>query len=108
MPQTDRIVVTWETISELELQGFNLWRATSLNGPPIKLNASLITAQGSGGTQGYVYQWDDTFELQQGQTYYYWLEDFNLSGAAYRRGPITATFGASLMRKTYLPMLRVR
>ncbi len=107
-PQTDRIVVTWETISEQYLQGFNLWRATSVNGPPTKLNASPIAAQGSGGTQGYVYQWDDTFQLQQGQTYYYWLEDLNLSGATYRRGPITATFGATQMRKLFLPMLRVR
>ena len=106
--QNNRIVVTWETISEQELQGFDLWRASSLNGPPTKLNASRIGAQGSGSTQGFVYQWDDSFELQQGQTYYYWLDDFNLSGAAYRRGPVTATFGAVQMRKIFLPMLLAR
>ena len=36
------IVVTWETATELNNRGFNLWRGTSSAGPDIKLNDLLI------------------------------------------------------------------
>lgn len=74
----------------------------------LSIHCNHHRSQGPGGAQGYAYVWNDTFQLQQGQTYFYWLEDIDLSGATNRNGPVSATFGATLMRKTFLPMLQVR
>lgn len=90
--QTDHILVSWETVSELDNQGFNLWRNTSPNGPAERLNATLIPSQAPGSSQGFSYAWEDV-SVVTGQTYWYWLEDIDLSGAATLNGPVSATVG---------------
>ena len=104
-PMEDRIVVTWETVSELDNQGFNLYRALEINGEQTLLG--WIPSSAPGTTQGQIYKHRD-FDVLAGQTYWYWLEDVDLYGVATRHGPVSATFGATLSRKTFLPMLQVR
>lgn len=92
--QGDAILVTWETASELHNLGFNLYRATSPAGPETQLNAALIPSQAPGSTAGFTYTWEDRANLVAGQTYYYWLEDVDLSGATTLHGPVSIDFGA--------------
>ncbi len=92
--QADRVLVNWETASELGNLGFNLWRGESPDEPNVQLNASLIPSQAPGSTQGFSYQWIDQAELVPGATYYYWLEDIDLSGIVTRHGPVSATLAA--------------
>ena len=87
----DRIVVTWETLSEANNAGFNLYRGDDDAGPQTLL--AYVPSQGPGSTQGFAYTYDD-LAVQPGQTYWYWLEDVSLSGATTLHGPVSATVQA--------------
>ncbi|MCX5896278.1 MAG: hypothetical protein NTZ51_10670, partial [Proteobacteria bacterium] len=54
-----------------------------------KINSALISAKGSA-TQGASYEFVDT-NARNGKTYYYKLEDIDLSGKATMHGPVSAT-----------------
>ncbi|MEZ4768650.1 MAG: hypothetical protein R2844_09520 [Caldilineales bacterium] len=88
----DHVLVTWETASELDNQGFNLYRSTSDAAPETQLNDVLIPSQAPGSASGYVYTWEDRRDLASGATYYYWLEDVSLSGATTLHGPVSTTY----------------
>jgi len=52
-------MTTWETVSELENRGFNLYRGTSDAGPDRQLNETLIPSQSQGNPGGFIYTWED-------------------------------------------------
>ncbi len=83
------ILATWETTSELNNQGFNLYRSTEPTKPQDLL--TFIPAQAPGSAQGFAYEWPD-LDVVPGQTYFYWLEDIDLSGITTLHGPVSATF----------------
>lgn len=84
-----RIVVEWTTASEVSTAGFNLYRGENQAGPFSKVNAQLIPASNDplGGGK---YRYEDS-NVIPGQTYYYQLEDVELSGTGARHGPIVIT-----------------
>ncbi|MEZ4767997.1 MAG: Ig-like domain-containing protein [Caldilineales bacterium] len=84
--------LTWETSMELDNQGFNLYRGTSATGPDRQLNDVLIPSQSPGSSTGFVYIWDDGADLTPGTTYFYWVEDVDLSGTATRHGPVSVDY----------------
>ncbi len=87
---TEGVVVSWETASETDNLGFNLYRADSADGERILLNAELIpTNVPPGSPIGSVYEYRDTTAIA-GQTYYYWLEDVDLAGESAFHGPVPA------------------
>ena len=86
--QTETPVITWETVSEVDTAGFNVWRSDTADAPETQLNASMIPAH-PGSTQGYSYSWTDS-TAQVGQIYHYWLEDVDINGATSLNGPIDA------------------
>ncbi|HSN74394.1 MAG TPA: hypothetical protein VL334_04755, partial [Anaerolineae bacterium] len=90
--QGDQILVTWQTVSELDTSGYSLYRGTSEAGPDTQLNATLIPSQSPGSTAGFIYTWEDRRDLAPGTTYYYWLDDVDLAGVVTRHGPVSATF----------------
>ncbi|MEZ4770750.1 MAG: hypothetical protein R2844_20315 [Caldilineales bacterium] len=86
-------VITWETVSELTNQGFNLYRGLDSVNPDTQLNATLIPSQGPGSAQGFMYTWtDDT--AQPETEYFYWLEDVDFNGATSMHGPVSAICSA--------------
>ena len=84
----DRVAVTWETASELDTAGFNLYRADDSVGPQTLL--AYLPSQAPGSVQGFAYSYED-LAVQPGQTYWYWLEIVSLGGATTLHGPISAT-----------------
>jgi len=86
------IQVSWETATEVNNFGFNIYRAEQGDGERIKLNPELImSALGPGGLEGAKYEFlDET--AQVGVTYYYWLEDVPLESGVTPGlyGPISA------------------
>ncbi|MCB9129702.1 MAG: hypothetical protein H6647_02075 [Anaerolineales bacterium] len=86
--QTDHILVTWETVSEIDNAGFNLYRSTSDAAPGEQL--ASVASQAPGSAQGFSYSYQD-FAVEAGQTYYYWLEAVDLNGSTSLNGPINAT-----------------
>ncbi|HRI57271.1 MAG TPA: hypothetical protein PK170_09260, partial [Anaerolineae bacterium] len=87
--QGDAVQVSWETVSELDNLGFNLYRGVSPDGWERQLNDALIPSQAPGSSGGYSYTWEDRAGLVSGQTYYLWLEDVDLNGATTLHGPVS-------------------
>ncbi len=69
MPHLSSVHLDWETSTEFDLVGFNIWRSASEDGEREKRNDHLLPA--SGQTMGDRYQFID--ETNPGR-YYYWLE----------------------------------
>jgi|GEM_PF-6585012 len=88
-PVSRKVVLEWTTASEIDNAGFNLYRAESADGEYIKINAELISAQGSS-TEGASYEFVDQ-GLQNRTTYYYKLEDVDFNGQSTLHGPVKAT-----------------
>jgi hypothetical protein len=85
-PQDDGVLLAWETATELNNLGFNVYRSDSRAGPRAKLNDRLIPAQNLGSTEGATYSFLDTTPAA-GQRYYYWLEDIDTVGSVTLHGP---------------------
>ncbi len=88
LAQPDHVLVTWETVSELNNAGFNLYRDTSPVGPGVQVNSALIASQGPGGTGGFSYSWQD-FDAPTSTSLYYWLESVDFNGSTSRYGPVS-------------------
>ncbi len=80
--------VVWETASEIDLVGFNLYRATSPDGPYVQVNGKLIPAENPGSPFGDRYVWWDR-GMRLGRTYYYKLEQVGIGGETTMHGPIS-------------------
>jgi hypothetical protein len=90
--QGDAVLLTWETNSELNNRGFNLYRGTSAAGWDRQLNEVLIPSQSQGNPGGFVYTWEDRGELAPGTAYFYWVEDVDINGTATRHGPVSVDY----------------
>jgi hypothetical protein len=88
-PKFSKVIIQWSTEAEIENVGFNLYRSETEDGEYIKINDSLIPAQGSS-TQGASYEFVDT-GLKNRKTYYYKLEDIDLNGNSTFHGSVSAT-----------------
>jgi hypothetical protein len=80
------VKVDWQTASEINNLGFNLYRSTKKGGRYTKLNKSLIPGLFSSPT-GKSYTYLDK-NVRKGKLYYYKLEDIDLSGKRTMHGPI--------------------
>ena len=83
----------WETATELENVGFNLYRSTEVGSEYVKINDTLIPSQSPGSTFGAVYTWLDE-DIPPGRTYFYKLEDVSISGSSTLHGPLDTTLSA--------------
>jgi len=103
-------VVEWETATELDNLGFNLYRTDAPNvlpGPGERLNANLIPSQSPGDSWGASYAYPDETAAAD-TTYYYWLEAINDKGVAKLYGPAATVAEAeptALPDKIYLPIV---
>jgi hypothetical protein len=75
------VQLDWETATEVNLLGFNVYRSQSLAGPKEKLNTHLIEAKYSGQVMGTAYQFTQVVEM--GQRFYYWLERVQTRGRGF-------------------------
>jgi len=89
--QADHVLVSWETVSELNNAGFNLYRSLTADGEYTLLGFTPSAAPGS--TQGAAYSYQD-LDVQAGQTYWYKLEDVELDGATTMHGPVSVPYQA--------------
>jgi hypothetical protein len=88
--QGSDVLLAWETATELDNLGFNLYRADSPDGKRSQINGRLIPSEMSGNAMGATYTYlDET--AAPGQTYYYWLEDVDVHGLVGKHGPAEAT-----------------
>ncbi|MBC2717237.1 MAG: hypothetical protein HF978_18175 [Desulfobacteraceae bacterium] len=78
--QDGKVLLEWETASEIDNTGFHIWRSETEDGEYIKITDHLIPAEG-GATFGVSYSYEDS-EVLSGQTYYYKLEDIDNNGVS--------------------------
>lgn len=86
---TAGIQLAWETVSENNTLGFNLYRQAVDGGDAVRLNGELIPAQAPGGG-GATYEWVD--ETVTTGTYEYWLEDVNTQAQPTQHEGVTTTY----------------
>ena len=87
-PWNMAIFVRWETASEFDTLGFNLYRAQGPDELRTRLNESLIPSQGVPGSPlGAEYAYEDT-EVALGVEHRYWLEAVDVDGSATTYGPV--------------------
>jgi hypothetical protein len=85
----NQVTLEWETATEPDNAGFNLWKAEAEAGPYAKITAGLIPAQGDA-THGATYTFTDA-DVKAGKTYWYKLEDVSINGQSNFHGPVNAT-----------------
>jgi hypothetical protein len=105
MPQGDAIIITWETASEINNLGFDLFRAESPEGPQVQLNQDLIPSQAPGSPTGATYDYLDQ-TVTPDVVYYYWLEDVDIYGTRTRHGPIQTEIRRASHHHVFLPIVR--
>jgi hypothetical protein len=83
------VIVAWQTVSDRDVQGFNIFRAASASGPWAKLNQDLIPVSSVGNQGAGSYSWLDA-GLSAG-TYLYQLESISVSGETSLLEPVSVT-----------------
>ncbi|MBI5374276.1 MAG: SBBP repeat-containing protein [Candidatus Schekmanbacteria bacterium] len=80
-----KVIIKWQTATEIDNLGFNIYRSESENGQYIKINKKLIHAKGSS-TKGASYKFKDR-NVITGKTYWYKLEDVDSDNTKTMNGP---------------------
>lgn len=88
------VLLIWETVSEQENAGFNLYRAPSRRGPWERANEALVPSVVPGASAGQRYEWLDRSVTAAG-VYFYRLETVDLDG--------TTTLLPPVARAVFLP-----
>jgi hypothetical protein len=101
----DHVTLAWETASELDNEGFNLWRSSSADGEFVKINSEMIQAQGNE-TTGASYSFVDSGVTSV--TYYYKLEDVDFYGVSTLHSPVELVYIQAVQErqnKIFLPII---
>ena len=59
MPRGGAIALAWETVSEIDLLGFHVYRAGAVDGPRMRLTEDLLPGQAPGTPEGGSYEFVD-------------------------------------------------
>ena len=74
------VLISWETLAEVNTLGFNLYRTETLDGEKELVNAELITSNlAPGSLGGALYEYLDEANAVEA---YYWLEEIEIDGTA--------------------------
>jgi len=83
------VVIRWSTATEFETAGYAIYRSESPDGPFERISDTFIPAANNP-ISGGEYAFTDR-EVDPGITYYYLLEEIELSGSTNREGPVAST-----------------
>lgn len=88
----NQILVRWETATEINNRGFNVFRGTTSSAWNEQLNSFLIPSQSPGSGTGYTYEWPDQIGLENNMVYWYWVQDVDVNGVTSLHGPASVVF----------------
>ncbi|HAF49157.1 MAG TPA: hypothetical protein DCL08_07975 [Anaerolineaceae bacterium] len=98
------VVLEWETLSEINIVGFNVFRGTSeILVDSVKINTAIIPAN-LGSPVGDIYTYEDD-AVETGQTYYYWIEILTNDMSDQTVGPESVTIPEPAWFYYFLPLL---
>ncbi len=101
------VTVTWQTGTEIDNAGFNLYRAASPAGSYTKINPAVIPAKGEA-VSGASYSYFDAAATEANTVYYYKLEDIDTNGISTFHGPVDTASGTSGQpdgQRIFLPVI---
>lgn len=76
----DGVILNWETLSEVNTLGFNLYRSETLEAEKVRVNPELILSNlAPGSLEGALYEHLDGANAAEA---YYWLEEIEIDGTA--------------------------
>jgi hypothetical protein len=104
-PQDIWMQVNWETVLEVNIQGFNLYRRLNPEEAWVQVNDQLILAANLGGFGTSSYTWLDT-GVQVGAFYEYLLEEVDFSGKTVQYGPSSTTSARLVYKQLFLPVVQ--
>lgn len=87
------LALEWQTASEIDNAGFNIWQSDTEDGQYVRINDKLIPAKGSP-IQGAADAYQPSGTVP-GRTHHYKLEDVDLGGVSTFHGPISVTLTES-------------
>lgn len=83
-----QVRVSWQTASETENLGFDVYRALASDGDYAKINQQRIPGAGTS-AEAHAYEYTDT-DVTPGTTYFYKLADVDFAGNLSFHGPVSA------------------
>ncbi len=101
-PYNAAVSVDWQTASELDHKGFNVYRTTDPATGAIQINGSLIRNINSSGSAAGTYRFVDS-TVTNGTSYFYYLEDVAYDGTRKMHGPVSATPQSTLANAPATP-----
>jgi len=97
--RAEGVLVTWKTANEIDLLGFNLYRAGSEAGPWVQVNPELIPSQFLGQPEGGTYTWLDE-GVTPGEAVYYTLKSLDVNSRGSFTGSVRAFY------RIHLPLIQ--
>jgi hypothetical protein len=82
-----KIDIEWETETEIDTAGFNIYRSNSAEGEFVRINPQIIPSQ-SDAVSGATYLYTDK-NVERGKTYYYQLEDIEYDNSTQQHDILT-------------------
>jgi hypothetical protein len=99
------VVLAWETVSETNVVGFNVFRGSSETlVDSVKINTAIIPAKQPGSPVGDIYTYEDD-AIETEQTYYYWIEILTNDMSDQTVGPELVTIPEPTWFYYFLPLL---
>ena len=99
--ETTSVKLSWETVSDGNILGFNVYRSDEITPDPVKINPEMVLVYEPGAMEGNQYSYTDA-DVEFGQTYTYWIDVVDLEALTSRYGPVTQTAGF----KVFVPILQ--
>jgi hypothetical protein len=96
-----KVALYWRTESESNNLGFHLYRSTAKDGEYVRITSTLIKGHGTDSTPHDYSFLDETAE--EGQTYWYLIEDVDFAGVVERSEPIQVIFRRQAVPLKVLP-----
>jgi len=95
IPYADAVQIVWQTNTEINHIGFNVYRSNKEGSVFQQINKELIkNFEDSTSAKGN-YSFND-YDVQDKNTYYYYIEDLEVSGMTRLHGPVWATVDSTL------------
>jgi hypothetical protein len=88
---SDHVLVSWTLALPVDHKGFNLYRGTTMMAAGLPLTEMIQSPRPLAGGESVTCAWRD-YDIDEGTTYFYWLEDVDSQDARTLHGPVAVLY----------------